>query len=89
MNVCKQTGPQRLRSIIHMYAMRTYFCFVTLSQLTGMFTICSSALSDSRSPEEKTNIVDEFFKRYENKVAKRPEDHGMDYVHAYIVIEKK
>lgn len=48
----------------------------------------TSALSDSRSSEEKATIVDEFFKRYENEVAKRPEDHGMDYVHAYIVIAK-
>ncbi|KAJ7378003.1 hypothetical protein OS493_025319 [Desmophyllum pertusum] len=30
----------------------------------------TSGLSDSRSLEEKANIVDEFFKRYENQVAK-------------------
>ena len=47
-----------------------------------------SALSDSRTSEEKANIVDELFQRYEKEVAKRPEDHGMDYVHAYMVIEK-
>lgn len=45
-------------------------------------------LSDHRSPEEKAKIVDAFFKRYENQVAKHPEDHGMDYVHAYLVIAK-
>ncbi|KAJ7377997.1 hypothetical protein OS493_025313 [Desmophyllum pertusum] len=48
----------------------------------------TSGLSDSRSLEEKANIVDEFFKRYENQVAKRPEDNGMDYVHAYMIIAK-
>ena len=53
-----------------------------------LLSISSLALSDSRSSEEKATIVDEFFKRYENEVAKRPEDHGMDYVHAYIVIAK-
>lgn len=53
-----------------------------------LLLISSLALSDSRSPEEKATIVDEFFKRYEIEVAKRPEDHGMDYVHAYIVIAK-
>ena len=53
-----------------------------------LLSISSLALSDSRSPEEKATIVDEFFKRYEIEVAKRPEDHGMDYVHAYIVIAK-
>ncbi|XP_068686578.1 uncharacterized protein [Montipora foliosa] len=47
-----------------------------------------SALSDSRTSEEKANIVEELFQRYEKEVAKRPEDHGMDYVHAYMVIEK-
>ena len=53
-----------------------------------LLLISSLALSDSRSAEEKATIVDEFFKRYEIEVAKRPEDHGMDYVHAYIVIAK-
>ena len=60
----------------------------TALKLTCVFIVFPLALSDSRSPEEKANIVDEFFKRYENEVAKRPEDHGMDYVHAYIVIAK-
>ena len=45
-------------------------------------------LSEHRSPDEKADIVDEFFKRYENQVAKHPEDHGMDYVHAFLVIAK-
>ena len=48
----------------------------------------SAGLSENRSPEEKAEIVDEFFKRYENQVAKHPEDHGMDYVHAFMVIVK-
>ena len=50
--------------------------------------ISSLALSDSRSAEEKATIVDEFFKRYEIEVAKHREDHGMDYVHAYMIIAK-
>ena len=52
------------------------------------FNVFSTALSDSRTAEEKAKIVDEFFNRYETEVAKRPEDHGMDYVHAYMVIRK-
>jgi len=48
----------------------------------------SSGLSEHRSPEEKAEIVDEFFKRYENQVAKHPEDHGMDFVNAFMVIAK-
>ena len=47
-----------------------------------------SGLSDSRSPEEKAQIVDEFFSRYEDEVAAAPADHAIDYVHAYIVMEK-
>lgn len=45
-------------------------------------------LSDRRSPKEKQAIVDELFKRYENEVAKCPEDHGIDLVSAYMLIEK-
>ena len=47
-----------------------------------------SALSDSRTSEEKANIVEELFQRYEKEVAKRPEDHGLEHVHAFMVIEK-
>lgn len=46
-------------------------------------------LSDSCSAQEKADIVDEFFRRYESVVATNPEDHGMDYVHAYLVIQKQ
>lgn len=45
-------------------------------------------LSDSRSNEEKEKIVDELFKRYENDVAKRPGDHGLDFISAYMVMKK-
>ncbi|KAJ7331669.1 hypothetical protein OS493_019262 [Desmophyllum pertusum] len=48
-----------------------------------------SGLSDSRSSEEKERIVDELFQRYENEVAKCPEDHGLDFVSAYMVIGKR
>lgn len=47
-----------------------------------------SGLSDCRSPEEKARIVDELFQRYENEVSMCPEDHGLDFVTAYMVIEK-
>ena len=55
--------------------------------VTGFYGL-SSGLSEHRSPAEKADIVDEFFKRYENQVVKHPEDHGMDYVHAFLVIAK-
>ncbi|XP_013380231.1 probable S-adenosylmethionine-dependent methyltransferase At5g38100 [Lingula anatina] len=47
-----------------------------------------SGLDSSRSEEEKAAIVDKFFMKYERAVASAPEDHGMDYVHAYIDIER-
>lgn len=53
-----------------------------------MSLFLSVGLSDKRSPEEKQAIVDELFKRYENEVAKCPQDHGIDLVCAYILIEK-
>ena len=53
-----------------------------------MFFFSPVGLSDSRSPEEKERIVGELFQRYENEVALRPEDHGVDFVSAFMVIEK-
>ena len=46
------------------------------------------ALSENRSEEERNGIVDELFARYAERVAESPADHGMDYVHAYMVIKK-
>jgi len=48
-----------------------------------------SGLSDSRSTQEKTDIVDEMFRRLESLVAQNPEDYGNDYVNAYMTIRKK
>lgn len=48
-----------------------------------------SGLSDSRPEQERRQIVDEFFTRYENVIAKDPSQHAMDYVHVFMVIEKK
>lgn len=48
-----------------------------------------TGLSDNRSPEEKQKLVDEFYGRYADEIAEKPEDHGMDFVHAYIVIRKE
>ena len=47
-----------------------------------------AGLHSSRSEEEKDQIVDELYRRYEADVAAAPEDHGADYVHAYMWIEK-
>jgi hypothetical protein len=47
-----------------------------------------AGLSDSRSPEEKRALSDELFERYAQDVSKSPADHGMDYVHCILVVEK-
>jgi len=47
-----------------------------------------SALSESRSEEERNGIVDELFARYAKKVSENPSHHGMDYVHAYLLIRR-
>jgi hypothetical protein len=47
-----------------------------------------NALKVERSEEEKERIMDHFWKNYINIVEKEPNIHGMDYVHAYIVLEK-
>ena len=48
----------------------------------------STALSESRSEEERNGIVDELFERYAKKVSENPSHHGMDYVHAYLLIRR-
>lgn len=47
-----------------------------------------NALKMERSEEEKERIMNRFWNNYMNLVEKEPEIHGMDYVHAYIVLEK-
>lgn len=47
-----------------------------------------SRLRADRSEEEKEEIMSQFWENYMSLVEANPEDHGMDYVHAYIVLEK-
>lgn len=47
-----------------------------------------SGLSTERPGEERAAIMDEFYGRYQARVAAAPEGHGMDYVHIYLVCEK-
>lgn len=48
-----------------------------------------SGLKSDRSEEEKEAIMTQFWDNYMSLVEKEPEVHGMDYAHAYIVLEKK
>lgn len=47
-----------------------------------------TALSESREEAERKALVEELYKRYETLVAQDPSAHGMDYVHAFMVLEK-
>lgn len=46
-------------------------------------------LSAKRTQPEKSGIVDAFYQRYQDKVARAPEGHAMDYVHIYLVCRKE
>ena len=45
-------------------------------------------LSEDRSVEERSEIIDTFYDRYRQKVAADPTGHAMDYVHIYLVCSK-
>ncbi len=47
-----------------------------------------NGLSGERPQEEKNQIVDQFYQRYEDRVADNPDGHAMDYVHCYLSMEK-
>jgi len=48
-----------------------------------------SGLKTDRTDEDKEKVMGQFWENYMTLVEKNPEIHGMDYVHAYIVFEKK
>lgn len=47
-----------------------------------------AGLSGARPAPERAAIVDEFYDRYQARVAEAPEGHGMDYVHCYMICRK-
>jgi len=51
-------------------------------------SIFFSALSDERSVEERRQIIEDYYGTYRDQVSASPAGHGMDYVHAYMVISK-
>eukprot|EP00009_Paramoeba_aestuarina_P005618 CAMPEP_0201520016 /NCGR_PEP_ID=MMETSP0161_2-20130828/10423_1 /ASSEMBLY_ACC=CAM_ASM_000251 /TAXON_ID=180227 /ORGANISM="Neoparamoeba aestuarina, Strain SoJaBio B1-5/56/2" /LENGTH=159 /DNA_ID=CAMNT_0047918247 /DNA_START=858 /DNA_END=1337 /DNA_ORIENTATION=+ len=46
------------------------------------------ALDDSRAEEERKDLINQYFQMYEDEVAVDPSIHAMDYVHAYVVVER-
>ena len=51
-------------------------------------SIFFNALSDQRSVEQRQQIIEDYYATYRDMVRDSPAGHGMDYVHAYMVISK-
>lgn len=51
-------------------------------------SVFMSGLSERRDIEERQQIVDAFYDRYEDRVRRAPEGHGMDYVHIHLICAK-
>eukprot|EP00043_Microstomoeca_roanoka_P022570 m.256702 g.256702 ORF g.256702 m.256702 type:complete len:195 (+) comp22363_c0_seq1:166-750(+) len=47
-----------------------------------------SGLSDERSEQEKMQIVDDLFRRFQSRIQQAPEEHGMDFIEAYFAFGK-
>jgi hypothetical protein len=47
-----------------------------------------AGLAADRPEAERRRIIDDYYAAYEELVRKNPEGHGMDYVHAYLVIAR-
>jgi len=52
-------------------------------------SIFMASLSTERSAEQKREIIETFYGKYQAQVEAEPELHGMGYVHAYMTIEKQ
>ena len=51
-------------------------------------SIYFNGLDDQRPLEERQQIIEDYYGTYRDMVRDNPEGHGMDYVHAYMVISK-
>jgi hypothetical protein len=51
-------------------------------------SIYFNALSTQRPLEERRQIIEDYYNSYRDRVRDKPDGHGMDYVHAYMVIAK-
>ncbi len=51
-------------------------------------SIFAGALDSRRDPAERAEIIRHYYDTYEQQVASDPTGHAMDYVHAYMTIEK-
>ncbi|PXF41875.1 N-methyl-L-tryptophan oxidase [Gracilariopsis chorda] len=61
---------------------------LTLTMRSWSNSSFASGLDNSRSGDDIAGICDAFFSRFAKAVAEKPNEHGMDYVHAYISVRK-
>jgi hypothetical protein len=52
-------------------------------------SIYFNGLDDQRPLEERQQVIEDYYGTYRDMVRDSPDGHGMDYVHAYMVISKK
>ncbi len=52
-------------------------------------TVFRSGLAPIRGNQERSEIVDQFYRNYRTEVLSQPHAHAMDYVHTYMVIRKE
>ncbi|MFK8076767.1 MAG: hypothetical protein AB8B84_09300 [Granulosicoccus sp.] len=52
-------------------------------------SVFAGALSADRSQQERSELIEAYYQRYQDQVAENPEGHGMGYVHAYMTIAKE
>ena len=51
-------------------------------------SIFFNALTPERPLEQRREIIEDYYARYQTMVRENPDGHGMDYVHAYTVISR-
>ena len=51
-------------------------------------SIFFGALDNDRTVEERNQIIKDYYQTYQEQVQSNPDMHRMDYVHAFIVVEK-
>jgi len=51
-------------------------------------SVFAGALAGDRPQQERDELIEAYYQRYQDQVAEAPEQHRMDYVHAYMTIVK-
>ena len=51
-------------------------------------SVFAGALSSERSEQQREELIEAYYQRYQDQVTERPQEHGMGYVHAYMTITK-